>query len=92
MNERTINTSSGDVTYVPGLLDTIEHLVDTLGIDGKLLLDSLGFLHVVKFIESRDDLSSRFTDEFAGELLIETQRFMESFAISYLDDDLDSLN
>lgn len=92
MNERTITTNSGDITYVPGLLDTIEHLVDTLRIDGELLLDSLGFLHVVKFIESRDDLSSRFTDEFAGELLIETQRFMESFAISYLDDDLDSLN
>ena len=57
-----------------------------------LFLRSMGFLFVNRYIESRDDLSATYTDEFAGELLIETERFMESISTSRINENSDTLN
>lgn len=92
MKSRTIATKLGEITYIPELLDWIERYVKDLNIDEDLFLRSMGFLFVNRYIESRDDLSATYTDEFAGELLIETERFMESCASSHLDKDFDVSN
>ena len=91
MKSRTIATKLGEITYIPELLDRIERYVKDLNIDEDLFLRSVGFLFVNRYIESRDDLSATYTDEFAGELLIETERFMESCASSYPDNNFDVL-
>lgn len=91
MRARTITTESGEVIYSPELLDEIEHIARLMGIDGDMLLRSIGYLFVVKFMESREDLSAVYSDELSGELFLETQRFMESFATSRISDDSDVL-
>ena len=92
MRTRTITTGSGEVIYSPDLLDEFEHVARLMGADGDMLLRSIGYLHVVKFMESREDLSAAFSDELSGELFLETQRFMESFATSRISDDSDVLD
>ena len=92
MKTRTITTESGEVIYSPDLLDECEHVARLLDVDGDMLLRSIGYLHVVKFMESREDLSAAFSDELSGELFLETQRFMESFATSRISDDSDVLD
>lgn len=92
MKTRTITTESGEVTYSPDFLDELEHVAELMDVDGEMFLRSIGYLHVVKFMESREDLSAAYTDEFSGELFLETQRLMESFAISRISDDSDVLD
>lgn len=92
MKTRTITTGSGEVIYSPDLLDELEHVVKLMDVDGEMLLKSIGYLYVVKFMESRDDLSAAYTDEFSGELFLETQRFMESFATSRISGDSEVLD
>ena len=92
MKTRTITTESGEVIYSPDLLDEFEHVAQLMGVDSDMLLRSIGYFHVVKFMESRDDLSAAYTDEFSGELFLETQRFMESFATSHISGDSEVLD
>ena len=92
MKSRTIATKLGEITYIPELLDWIERYVKDLNIDEDLFLRSVGFLFVNRYIESRDDLSATYTDEFAGELLIETERFMESISTSRINENSDILD
>lgn len=91
MKTRTITTESGEVIYSPDLLDEFEHVAQLMGVDSDMLLRSIGYFHVVKFMESLEDLSAAYSDELSGELFLETQRFMESFATSRISDDSDVL-
>ena len=92
MKTRTITTGSGEVIHSPDLLDEFEHVAKLMGVDSDMLLRSIGYFHVVKFMESHDNLSAAFSDEFSGEFFLETQRFMESYASSQISDDSEVLD